>query len=160
MGELRGIAIYYDFRMKLLSTIIPIGGIGSVAVDILHKKKKVARDLMQHFINEYRQNGITLLTLYPFSPDFYRKMGFGYGAKKSQYRVRPSDLPTAQSGHQVVLIEEDEAEAFAQCYHKALANSNGLFERSGWTMTRLFDDPNLQIAAYKNGNKISGISDI
>ena len=66
--RLIGGMILYDFTMRLLSVKAPVGGVGTIAVDLLHKKEKVAYELMQFFLRHYRARGATLATLYPFRP--------------------------------------------------------------------------------------------
>lgn len=39
----------HDFEMNLLSKIIPVGGVGLVAVDLLRKKERIAKELIEHF---------------------------------------------------------------------------------------------------------------
>jgi predicted acetyltransferase len=78
-GELQGIMCFYDFSMNFLQARIPAGGVGQVAVALLHKKEHVAKEMMGYFLRHYRNQGAPLAALYPFRPDFYRKMGFGYG---------------------------------------------------------------------------------
>ncbi|UZM99543.1 GNAT family N-acetyltransferase [Lysinibacillus sp. MHQ-1] len=39
-GNLIGGMRLHDFQMNLFSKMIPIGGVGLVAVDLLHKKEK------------------------------------------------------------------------------------------------------------------------
>ena len=85
----------FDFRMTLHETAVSIGGVGGVAVDLAHKKQKVARDMILFFLRHYREKGAALTTLHPFRPDFYRQMGFGHGTKMNQYRVKPASLPAA-----------------------------------------------------------------
>jgi hypothetical protein len=83
-GKLLGGMILIDFTMNYRGTMIPAGGVGLVAVDLLHKKEKVAQDMMVYFLNHYSQKKTPLLMLYPFRPDFYKNMGFGYGTKVNQ----------------------------------------------------------------------------
>jgi predicted acetyltransferase len=53
--------------------------------------------MMLYFLRHYREQGAPLVALYPFRPDFYRQMGFGYGTKMDQHRVKPSALPRGPS---------------------------------------------------------------
>jgi predicted acetyltransferase len=92
-GHLLGGMLVYDFTVNVHSIMIPAGGVGLLAVDLLHKKERVAKELLIFFLEHFRNKGVSLLMLYSFRPDFYRKMGFGYGTKISQYRVLPSALP-------------------------------------------------------------------
>lgn len=36
---------------------------------------------MFFYLRHYRERGTPLTALYPFRPDFYRSMGFGFGTK-------------------------------------------------------------------------------
>src|SRR5258706_13643464 len=78
-GQLLGGMVLFDFMMKLLSAKASAGGVGMIAVDLLHKKEKVAYELVQYFLHYYKARGTTIATLYPFRLDFYRQMGFGAG---------------------------------------------------------------------------------
>jgi predicted acetyltransferase len=66
-----------DFRANILSQWLAVGGVGGVAVDLLHKKEHVAKHLIEYFLEHYHQRGTALTMLYPFRPDFYKHMGFG-----------------------------------------------------------------------------------
>jgi predicted acetyltransferase len=68
--EMLGIMRLYDFTMKLRSTRTLIGGVGGVAVELRHKKEKVAADMIRFFLRHYREKGACLTALYPFRPDF------------------------------------------------------------------------------------------
>lgn len=91
--ELYGGLFLYDFTMNLFGNKILCGGGGFLAVDLLHKKEHVARELCLFFLRHYRKRRSSMTSLYPFRPDFYRKMGVGYGMKTSIYRFSPSNLP-------------------------------------------------------------------
>ncbi|WP_230875074.1 GNAT family N-acetyltransferase [Lysinibacillus cavernae] len=56
----------HDFQMNLFSKMLPIGGVGLVAVDLLHKKEKVAKELIQHFLNSFIEKNVHFVALYPF----------------------------------------------------------------------------------------------
>lgn len=91
---LGGFCMWDHFSLNLSGTTVKAGGVGSLAVDLLHKKEKVARDIMIASLRHFRGKGIPVVTLYPFRADFYRKMGFGYGTKMNRYTLRPADLPS------------------------------------------------------------------
>lgn len=155
-ARLLGGMILYDFTMQLLSVRAPAGGVGLVAVDLLHKKEKVARDMIASFLRHYRERGATLTLLYPFRPDFYKQMGFGYGTKTSQYRVRPADLPRGPTKEHVVYLRPAEKDLLRDCYNRCMAASNGLIEKSQRELDALFANPDVRIVACKPGDAISG----
>lgn len=155
-GELLGGMRLHDFQMQLYETRVPAGGLGLLAVDLLHKKEHVAKELVQFFLNHYRQRGVNLALLYPFRPDFYRQMGFGYGAKMHQYRVRPDSLPRAGAKQQVTLLTQDESEALWSCYHRVVARTHGLIEKSDFDLRRLFSNRRVRIAGYWEEGRLLG----
>ena len=85
--QLIGMMRWHDLSMNVHGTQMLTGGIGMVAVDLLHKKEKVAKTMLEGFIGSYRERGVSLVSLYPFRVDFYKQMGFGVGTK-------PGDLPS------------------------------------------------------------------
>ncbi|MCA9897618.1 MAG: GNAT family N-acetyltransferase [Ardenticatenaceae bacterium] len=136
-GEMRGTMRLYDFTMRLHGTDLLVGGVGGVAVDLLHKKERIAYDLVQYFQQHYRDKGAALTALYPFRPDFYKQMGYGYGRKINQYRVHPSSLPKGNRQN-VIFLDESHRQAFEACYARLMAGSNGLMNQPESTLNMLF----------------------
>lgn len=64
----------HDFEMNLFSKMIPIGGVGLVAVDLLRKKEKVAKELIDHFFKSFfREKCIILLRYIRLDLTFIKK---------------------------------------------------------------------------------------
>ena len=120
---------YFDFNMHLFGQKILAGGIGGVATDMLHKKKGVAKLILTDFLNYYKNQGAVMTTLYPFRPDFYKKMGFGFGKSLNQFKIPPSAFPkTGDKGKLKYLSKEDIQDILA-CYHRYQEMNNGLFDK-------------------------------
>lgn len=128
-SEIRGGMILFDFTMQCFEAQVPVGGVGMVAVDLLHKKEKIARDMLQFYLAHYAKQGAPLAALYPFRPDFYKKMGFGYGTRKYQYRVPPEALPRGESKAHVRYLRPDDVDALRDCYARLMARTHGLMTR-------------------------------
>ncbi len=154
-GRLQGMMCFYDFSMNFLQARIPAGGIGQVAVALPHKKEHVAKEMMLYFLRHYRDRGTPLAALYPFRPDFYRRMGFGYGTKMNQYKVRPSALPRGPSKAQVRYLSEADRKALVACYQRYVANTHGMMEKSEREVKRLFA-PQHRILGYEQDGDIQG----
>ena len=129
-GKLLGAMTLYDFQMQLLSTQALAGGVGSVAVALQHKKEKVARDMMRYFLRHYRQRGACMTALYPFRPDFYKQMGFGFGGKLNQYIFDPKQLPHGRSKAHLTPLTQSDLQALHDCHHRYWQRTNGLFQRT------------------------------
>lgn len=127
----------HDFRMNMLGVEIGVGGVGMVAVDLLHKKEHVAKELLAFFLQHYRQKGAPLALLYPFRPDFYYAMGFGYSTKFSQYRFRPAALHRSASKVHVRFLTAEDKDALMDCYDRYQTATHGMIVRyppewDGW----------------------------
>lgn len=147
---------FHDFKMNLLSTKIKAGGVGFVAVHFLHKKEKIAKEIITGFIHHYRNEGASMVLLYPFRPDFYKKMGFGFGTSMNQYRVKPCNLPKGDSKANIVFAKEEDTAKILECYTRLYEKTNGLIEKYESNIAAIFKNPNLRVVAYKKGNKIEG----
>ena len=153
--ELRGIMRLYDFTMKLHNTKTLVGGIGGVGVDLLHKKERLAYDMLQFFLGHYREKGAALAALYPFRPDFYKQMGFGYGRKMNQYHIHPISLPNGNRQN-VTFLDASHRQAFDDCYNRVMAASNGLMAHNNFALESLFSGSRLQKIGYWDNGQLQG----
>ncbi len=147
-GELIGGMRFHDFQMNLLGARVAVGGVGLVAVHLLHKKEHVAKEMIAYFLRHYRGKGAPLTLLYPFRPDFYKSMGFGYGTKMNQYRVPPSALPKGPSKVHVRYLGDQDKRALLDCYQRVVERTHGMMEKSGRELDRLFKNESFRIVGY------------
>lgn len=155
-GRLLGGMRLHDFTMNFLGARIAAGGVGAIAVDLVHKKEHVAKEMMEYFIHHYRERGAPLLLLYPFRPDFYKKMGFGYGTKMNQYRVKPSALPKGPSKAHIRYLGESDKQALLDCYTRFMGKTHGMIEKSPSELDRLMTRPGTQIVGYEADGQVLG----
>jgi predicted acetyltransferase len=155
-GELQGIMCLHDFRMNFLGTDILAGGVGQVAVDLVHKKEHVAKELMVYFLRHYRERGAPLVLLYPFRPDFYADMLFGYGTKMSQYRVKPAAFPKGPTKAGVRYLGPDDKQAILDCFNRFAARAHGMCYKTEREMRGLFRNPQNQIVGCEIGGRLHG----
>jgi len=156
-GKMVGGARYHDFDMNIHGVIVKAGGIANVFVDLLHKKEHAAKELMEHFHAHYRAQGAPIAALYPFRPDFYRKMGYGYGRKLNQYKIRPGDLPLGDKTGVDYLTPADAVEA-TECYNRYARATHGMVIKPEATVTRLIQRNKL--VGYRRGDRIEGLAKI
>ena len=154
-GRLLGAMRLHDFTLNARGAKIKAGGVGFVAVDLLHKKEHVAKELLEAFLRICQQRGQHMAMLYPFRPDFYRQMGFGYGAKISQYRVRPAHLPRGSKAHLHMLTAGDKP-LLAACYSRFASARHGLIDQTPAELDALFNAPENRIVGYKHDGEIQG----
>jgi predicted acetyltransferase len=154
--ELLGVMVLYDFQMKLLSVMAPAGGVGQVAVDLLHKKEHVAKEMMGYFLEHFRRRNASMVMLYPFRSDFYRQMGFGYGPKIHHYRLNPAALPRGDSKTPVRFLDNGDREAVSACYARRLSITSGMVVKSDWELDRFFESPAVRIVGYEVDGRLNG----
>lgn len=146
----------FDFTMNLHGTQTPAEGVGLVAVDLLHKKEHAARDLLRFFLSLSREKGAALTLLYPFRPDFYKQMGFGYGTKLSEYRVRPSALPNGRTKQHIAWLSQADVPVVLDCYQRCQARTHGLIQRAHAEVARFFTAVGKRVVGYKRDGQILG----
>jgi len=155
-GQLQGGMALCDFEMNFLGSRVPAGGVGQVAVDLVHKKEHVANEMILYFLRHYRERGASIAMLYPFRHDFYRNMGFGYGTKVDQYRVKPAAFPKGPSKDHVRYLGEDDREALLACYNRYVDRTHGMIAKSEYELTRLFKRPRHRIVGYEKDGHLLG----
>jgi predicted acetyltransferase len=154
-GQLLGGMRLFDFSMTMYSIPLPVGGLGLVAVDLAHKKEHVCKELVDYFIDYYAKKKYTMLALYAFRPDFYRKMGFGYGTKINQYRIKPADLPRGKLRKNVGYASRRDVKALRDCYHRFVARTHGMMKRTT-SYKGPFYKPEIKAVVYRNKGRIEG----
>ena len=155
-GQLQGGMRLFDFTMRMFETAIEVGGVGLVAVDLLHKKEKVAKELITAFLRYYRDRNATMVSLYAFRHDFYRKMGFGYGTKMNQYRLRPGNLPGGASKSHMVYLTPADAKPLHACYRRLFERTHGLFDRPPRTFEQILANQELRAVGFRRDGQIHG----
>ncbi|UCG29768.1 MAG: GNAT family N-acetyltransferase [candidate division WOR-3 bacterium] len=146
----------YDFNMNLFSIETMVGGVGLVAVDLLHKKQKACRDLIMYFIHLYQRKGSSMVALYPFRPDFYRKMGFGYGAKLNLYRIQPEDLPSGGSREHLRYLAPGDRKVIKECSDRFWQKHHGMFKIKKHELDYFFKNPAAKTVVYEDHKRIRG----
>ncbi len=154
--ELIGGMCTYGFTMNLFSVPTLVGGVGLVAVDLLHKKERACREMISYFIDLYMKKDSALVALYPFRPDFYRMMGFGYGIKTNLYKIRPGDIPRGESKRHVRFLKTADRQSFIQCAHRFFLDHHGMFEMKKHEIEPFFTNPELKTIVYEDARKING----
>ncbi len=154
-GQLVGIMKWYDFSMYVYGQSVLTGGIGTVAVDLLHKKEKVAKTMLHGFLAAYRERGIPLVSLYPFRVDFYKQMGFGTGSKIHQYKFKPASLPYTGKDQIVYVTKEDKEQVLA-CYQRVARQTHGMIKRTERDVDSLLNVPEKIVVGVRQEDKLTG----
>lgn len=146
----------HNYKMNLFSQTIEVGGVGLVAVDLLHKKEKAAKEMIDYFIHHFKELGTSLVMLYPFRPDFYKKMGFGYGLKMNQYMLKPSSFPKTGDKEGIVYLDESHKELVRDCYDRYASKTHGMIYKTNNQINTFFKNPDQKLVGYLNEGKLEG----
>ncbi|WBB78036.1 GNAT family N-acetyltransferase [Micromonospora sp. WMMD882] len=63
-------------RQNLRGRVLPMAGVASVTTHPLGRRQGHVRELLQRLLDEMRDEGHLLSTLYPFRPSFYERFGY------------------------------------------------------------------------------------
>ena len=155
-GVLAGGLRLFRFTMTVRDVSLVVGGVGSVAVHPLYRKQGVARRLIHAYHNICRDEGLALSALYPFRPDFYGRMGYGYGTKKAEYQLRPQAFSPAPSLGYLRFAEEADMGAMIDCYNRYAAVTNGMFARFAGDFRIKFTDSPMRSLIYSEEGVVHG----
>ncbi|PKR76670.1 hypothetical protein CEY16_12690 [Halalkalibacillus sediminis] len=156
--ELVGSMKFYDFESNIFGKYMPTAGVSSIAVDLLHKKERVAKSMIDHYLADYDERGYALAALYAFRPDFYYQMGFGYGSKMDRYKVEPASFPNFKHKPDLTYLKSKEKDLprMMECYHEYAGNQHGAMKKFEWQYEMFFDKFMFKKVAVERDNKITG----
>jgi len=83
----------YHFEARVRDDVATVGGLGALATPPEHRRQGYARDLCRAVCREYADEGVALVTLWPFSTSFYRGLGWATANDLHEYALPPSALP-------------------------------------------------------------------
>ncbi len=153
--EMLGVVRLFDFTMNLHGRDVTVGGLGGVAVDLVHKKQKVARDMVAFFLTHYQEREACFTALYPFRPDFYKKMGFGYSTPVTHYTIAPGSFPKGATEHIAFLTAADK-EGVKACYGRFCGQTHGMMSMTEGMWDSVFEDVSFRLVGYKEGDEVLG----
>ena len=143
----------YDFSMNIYQNWLPAKGIGLVAVDLPYKKQGLAKKLINNFIQSAVKDKQPLVFLYPFRPDFYKKMGFGYGTKMNTYKFRPDQLPNFQITKGFLFPTMDQ---IRDCYHYWADKTHGACMKRDYEWEGYFDRQDVHCIGFEESGQLTG----
>ena len=155
-GDLMAGMLLYRFKMNVRGAFVQSGGLGSLAVDLLHRKQKLGKEMVSFFLRQVCDDGAPIALLYPFRPDFYRRMGFGYGTKMNQYVLRPAGIRPRTSWEHVRRLTDDDAGKVLACYDRYAAATHGMILGSRGRVEQMLNNPALCTVGFTRGSSVSG----
>lgn len=154
--ELIGGMRFHDYQMNFRDQKMKVGGIGLVAVELLHKKEKIAKRMLEFYLDECEKRGEHLAFLYPFRPDFYKKMGFGYSTRMDQYKLKPEAFPYYGDKSHLRPLTKGDLAVLQTCYETFVDAHHGMMERTPFEWERLFKRGDLRIVGIEKNDRLEG----
>ncbi|MBJ7935853.1 GNAT family N-acetyltransferase [Bacillus cereus] len=155
-NKLVGGMILYKFDMNYLFSEIKALGLGTLAIDLLYRKRGIARELITFFLERSKEESAMAL-LYPFNYSYYRRIGFGLGAKIHQYEVLPKSLPSVNfKSENLTYLKKEDKQLFIECYNRFYSKKHGMLKRNKQDFKCLFSSSNEKVLVYKKDNIILG----
>lgn len=156
--ELVGVMRLFDFKMNYFNEMIDSSGLGFLGVDLLHKKEKIALDMIKFYEKLYLSQNKPIATLLPFRPDFYKPMGYGFGTKINQYRISPKHIPSFNIKSNLKFIKTPEDIDKLLNFHEKLCHTkHGMIMKIYDEISELKEDNYTQIlASFDKDKEING----
>ncbi len=148
---LLGIFTIHDFSMNFRNVQLKSSGIGSIAIDLLHKKEKVCKFIIEYFLEYCKITGKMFAQLYPFEPGFYFKMGFGYGSQIYSFSPNTKSLKFRGNKSNLRHLNLKDLDDVMGFYNKLQKTKHGLLSRSKHEYTEyLFRPGHIALGYYEN----------
>jgi predicted acetyltransferase len=120
--------------------IAPMGGIGNVACLPASRGKGYAGACLRHALGYMRENGMYLSALYPFSWEFYRRLGWEWIGAQRTYTVPTRTIATVPETENVRLIGVADRQAITSVYSAFAERYRGMAQRDERKWSSVLDD--------------------
>lgn len=144
-----------NLRMKMVNVI----GLGGLCVDLLHKKKRIALNLLYHSFMKGQKEGACMAILDPFNIGFYKKMGCGISVKNHQFKLKPSQMP--HDGHRSMVheLKEEDIPIIVEYVHRYYLKHHGMLKMEEYEIRDILQECQMILGVSQKG-ELSGIMPI
>ena len=114
--EIAGLLIIPPYKVWILDDMIPMAGIGLVTMSPSVRRRGIASGLMKMAVLECYKQGYPISMLFPFSHQFYKKVGYGLVGEKYVYSFSPLSLTQYDELLNVRLFEKKDLGVVKRVY--------------------------------------------
>jgi predicted acetyltransferase len=141
-GQIVASLVLYPLRAWVRGQLVPVTGIGSVAVSPEHRRRGIAESLLRSTLRELRQRGDAFVGLYPWRGSYYRRFGWGTIEYTHVLAFAPTVLPYSDEARRVRRLLLPDRPAVEALYEKVGAQGHFAMARSPeWWSRRLWTYP-------------------
>lgn len=148
--------ISYDFTLNFHGELVKASGIGTVAVDLLHKKRGIAKTLLNHWLENAKLNKVKVCSLYPFNAAFYKAFGFGYGRPISVYHIPPAHFKKSETTATLRWGNLEDLTHISDCYDTYFQQTHGMKARTPNDLNKLKRQKQLKLIEVLEGDQVTG----
>jgi predicted acetyltransferase len=129
-GRLLSGYLLYDYRMRLRSSVVAMGGLGLVCSALAARGRGAVRLLLEKSLETMRDRGHQVSVLGPFDESFYRKYGWELFSRYQRLELSPGQLlvPAAECEYEVEELASPDA-ASREFYNRMAASQYNLVQR-------------------------------
>ncbi len=120
--------------------VFPMGGIAGVACLPASRGRGYAGIVLRHALEKMRDNGEFVSTLFPFSWEFYQRLGWAWVGRRNDYVVKTGILKADKETENVRAAVQADRPAVKACYVAWAGRYRGLVERDDKIWNRILDD--------------------
>lgn len=151
-GGVRILSQPMNLRMHQVKAI----GLGALCVDLLHKKKKIALELLCNAFKAGRESGACMAVLDPFHIGFYKKMGCGIAMKHHQFRLTPYQMPSNGDRSRVVELTKSDFPEIISYHNEYAALHHGMLMRAEHEVREVLEECQM-ILGVREKSQLMGI---
>lgn len=129
-GRVAGAFRAYALTQYLHGAATPMLGLAAVAVAADARRAGIGTQLCAAAVRIGRERGDLVSVLYPFRPDFYRRLGWGLVGSLHAYRFAPRQLPVTMARPAVRLAGAELLPGVYACYEDVARAGHGPIQRT------------------------------
>ncbi len=139
-GRLAGALKVTPFTQYLGGAALPAMGLAAVGIATWARREGLGSALCRYALEVSHDRGQVVSLLFPFRPEFYRRLGWGMVGELHEYRFAPEQLPAVLDGG-VRLASPADMPAVWECYDRVARASQGMIARDEFLWKRHIDQP-------------------
>ena len=141
-GQVVASLVLYPLSAWVRGQVLPVTGVGSVAVSPEHRRRGIGEALMRAALREMRQRGSALSILYAFRGSYYRKLGYGTIEVVQPLAFAPTNLPASDEARFTRRLMLPDRPAVQALYDRVAQQGHfTLHRKHEWWTQRLWNYP-------------------